>query len=152
MFKKSELKFVSALLMMGGSALAPALADSGPSLSKTVPDLMKFENMRIQAEANYDTAALDQELGNNLILVHGSGDSMSKAQYIASIGSQKHDVLSISVSDEKAIIIGNVGITNGIMTNHFKNRDRASSFLGVYVYNDGKWSMIRWQSTAVKTH
>lgn len=136
---------VASLSLAGFSVCAAAAAS-------TVADLLKAENMRAQAEANYDAAALDQDVGSDLVLVHGGGDSIGKAQYLASItqGAPAHFVTGISLTDESGAVFGDIGVTDGIMTNHLKNHlDHVSRYLGVYRYENGKWVLIRWQTTDI---
>ena len=118
----------------------------------SVAGLLKFENERAQAEANRDAVALKRELADDLIYVHGGGETRSKDQYLQEyVGSGPGGgigVLGIYLLGANGKIYGNIGVTDGIIVKEVKkNMNHVARYLGIYRFEQGRWSLIRWQTT-----
>lgn len=144
---KNVAKAAIVAVMIFSRAVAQASADQDPL---SVAGLLKFENERAQAEANYDAAAIERDVADDLMLVHGNGQFITKPQYVDSMKHDSHFVVSIELSDQKGAVYGNIGVTDGIMENDLKNNMKhVSRYLGVYRYENGHWLLFRWQTTDI---
>lgn len=123
-----------------------------PTDEPTVAGLLKFENQWTTAEGNYDVAFLSHALAPDVNFGHGGGTQLTYDEYMASTkkSAHSHFLTGVTLSNETGVVYGNIGITNGVMDNHFKNKThRPANYLGVYRYENGHWSLIRWQTTPI---
>ncbi|MHA8065435.1 nuclear transport factor 2 family protein [Aquirufa sp. ROCK2-A2] len=138
-------KIITSIIICLTSFIAMAQEKSAASLKEA--DLNRFKIMIAQ-----DGAGLDKVLHNDLVYVHSSGTKDNKASYINSIVSKKTIYHKIDVIEITQRIYGNVGINNGIV--HVVNlKDGVEqpanklTFTDVYVFENGRWQMVSWQST-----
>jgi hypothetical protein len=76
----------------------------------------------------------------------------TKDSYIESIFNGKSNYLSISSSEMLTRVYGNTGINTGIVNIINLNAEGKETplklrFTDVFVFEDGRWQMVSWQST-----
>ncbi|RVU25954.1 nuclear transport factor 2 family protein [Sandaracinomonas limnophila] len=99
-----------------------------------------------------DKAGLEKSLHKDLYYCHSSATIDNKESYIESIVSKKTIYHKIEVEESMQRVYGNTGINTGILNvTNLKdgveqpvNRIR---YTGVYIFEDGRWQMVSWQTT-----
>jgi len=138
-------KIITSIIICLTSYFAMAQEKTAASLKEA--DLTRFKIMIAQ-----DGAGLENILHKDLVYVHSSGTKDDKTSYIQSIVSKKTIYHKIDVIELTQRIYGNIGINNGIV--HVINlKDGVElpanklTFTDVYVFENGRWQMVSWQST-----
>ena len=121
---------------------------------KAKAEVEAVERQRFEAQVKKDYAVLEKILADDLVYVHSSGKSDTKASFIASIKEGKSVYNKIDVEEivirpynnQKAAII------NGVINVTQNPVDGKPTYLHlrytvVYVKNKGKgWQLVTWQS------
>jgi hypothetical protein len=89
-------------------ALVPALGQSSEEQIK------QLERDRQQAFISGDIARIEQETADDYVTINGSGAISDKPRMMASLGSARTKVLSVSLEDLKARVYGEVAVLTGI--------------------------------------
>ncbi len=99
-----------------------------------------------------DRAGLEAVLHKELVYFHSSGAADTKDSYIASIFSGKSSYVSIEAAEMQTRVYGKTGINTGIINLVNLNAEGKETplklrFTDVFVFEDGRWQMVSWQST-----
>jgi hypothetical protein len=116
-------------------------------------EIKRLEDRRFQAmiDSNFDT--LDKLLGDDVIYTHSSGQSDTRAEYIALCKKGIFKYLKIERPIENIQVYG----TTVVVTGHAKmdvliegNRKLLNSrYTNVWINGSKGWQMVVWQSTPV---
>lgn len=118
----------------------------------TVESLKSAELARFKVMVSKDRAGLESVMHKDLVYFHSSGVADTKDSYIESIFNGKSNYLSISSSEMLTRVYGNTGINTGIVNIINLNAEGKETplklrFTDVFVFEDGRWQMVSWQST-----
>ena len=118
----------------------------------TVESLKSAELARFKVMVSKDRAGLEAVMHKDLVYFHSSGVADTKDSYIESIFNGKSNYLSISSSEMLTRVYGNTGINTGIVNIINLNAEGKEPplklrFTDVFVFEDGRWQMVSWQST-----
>ncbi len=118
----------------------------------TVESLKSAELARFKVMVSKDRAGLEAVMHKDLVYFHSSGVADTKDSYIESIFNGKSNYLSISSSEMLTRVYGNTGINTGIVNIINLNAEGKETplklrFTDVFVFEDGRWQMVSWQST-----
>lgn len=118
----------------------------------TVESLKSAELARFKVMVSKDRAGLEAVMHKDLVYFHSSGVADTKDSYIESIFNGKSSYLSISSSEMLTRVYGNTGINTGIVNIINLNAEGKETplklrFTDVFVFEDGRWQMVSWQST-----
>jgi hypothetical protein len=116
-------------------------------------EIKKLEDHRFQAMIDSDFGTLDKLLGDELIYTHSSGQSDTRAEYIALCKKGVFKYLGIERPIENIQVYG----TTVVVTGHAKmdaliegNRKQLNSrYTNVWIKGPNGWQMVVWQSTAI---
>jgi hypothetical protein len=117
-----------------------------------VASLKQTELARFNVMVAKDRAGLESTLHKDLVYFHSNGVADSKDTYIASIFSGKSNYLSIDPVELQTRVYGKTGINTGIVNIINKSADGKETplklrFTDVFVFENGRWQMVSWQST-----
>ena len=118
----------------------------------TVESLKSAELARFKVMVAKDRAGLEAVMHKDLVYFHSSGVADTKDSYIESIFNGKSNYLSISSSEMLTRVYGKTGINTGIVNIINLNAEGKETplklrFTDVFVFEDGRWQMVSWQST-----
>ncbi len=118
----------------------------------TVESLKSAELARFKVMVSKDRAGLEAVMHKDLVYFHSSGVADTKDSYIESIFNGKSNYLSISSSEMLTRVYGTTGINTGIVNIINLNAEGKDTplklrFTDVFVFEDGRWQMVSWQST-----
>ncbi len=136
------------LLTLVFSCLAYLACAQKPS----VESLKSAELGRFKVMVAKDRAGLEAVLHKELVYFHSSGAADTKDSYIASIFSGKSSYVSIEAAEMQTRVYGKTGINTGIINLVNLNAEGKETplklrFTDVFVFEDGRWQMVSWQST-----
>lgn len=139
--KKSLLTFVCTCLTF------IALAQKADVTSLKQAELSRFKVMVAK-----DRAGLEAVMHRDLVYFHSSGVADNKDSYISSIFSGKSNYQSIDPVELVTRVYGKTGINTGIVNIVNLGADGKETplklrFTDVFVFEDGRWQMVSWQST-----
>jgi hypothetical protein len=91
-------------------------------------------------------------LHKDLVYFHSSGAFDTKDSYIASIFSGKSSYISIDPAEMLTRVYGKTGINTGVINLVNLSADGKETpvklrFTDVFVFENGRWQMVSWQST-----
>jgi ketosteroid isomerase-like protein len=117
-----------------------------------VASLKKAELSRFNVMVAKDRAGLEAVMHRDLVYFHSSGVADNKDSYIASIFSGKSNYQSIDPVELVTRVYGKTGINTGIVNIVNLSADGKETplklrFTDVFVFEDGRWQMVSWQST-----
>ncbi|MFD3393131.1 nuclear transport factor 2 family protein [Aquirufa sp. OSTEICH-129V] len=117
-----------------------------------VTSLKQAELSRFKVMVAKDRAGLEAVMHRDLVYFHSSGVADNKDSYIASIFSGKSNYQSIDPVELVTRVYGKTGINTGIVNIVNLGADGKETplklrFTDVFVYEDGRWQMVSWQST-----
>jgi hypothetical protein len=117
-----------------------------------VASLKAAELSRFKVMIAKDRAGLEAVLHKDLVYFHSSGAFDTKDSYIASIFSGKSNYQSIEAVELLTRVYGKTGINTGIVNIVNLNAEGKETplklrFTDVFVFEDGRWQMVSWQST-----
>ncbi len=116
------------------------------------PDHLKALDQRwAEAAMHADLAALDRILSDDLTYTHSSGETQSKAEFVADVRSGRLRYHSIEFENAKARLYGNTVV----ITSHVRIKVTAAghdlnvhaAFLHVWVKKNGQWQLVAHQAT-----
>jgi hypothetical protein len=143
------------ICMLSLAALQPAdAADAADEarLSRSGTELVKAEQQRFGAQIANDGAALKLALADELIYTHASGKVQTKAEYLHDLAAGSTHYLGIDVTGRVVHVWGNTGLTHGTITLTVgTDRKLVSRYTGVYVRRAGRWQLVAWQATDIRT-
>jgi hypothetical protein len=118
----------------------------------TVESLKSAELGRFKVMVAKDHAGLEASMHKDLVYFHSSGVADNKDSYIASIFSGKSNYQSIEAVELVTRVYGKTGINTGIANIVTINAEGKETplklrFTDVFVWEDGRWQMVSWQST-----
>jgi len=118
----------------------------------TVESLKSAELSRFKVMVSKDRAGLEAVMHKDLVYFHSSGVADTKDSYIESIFNGKSNYLSIAASEMQTRVYGKTGINTGIVNIINLNAEGKETplklrFTDVFVFEDGRWQMVSWQST-----
>jgi hypothetical protein len=116
-------------------------------------EIKKLEDRRFKAMIDNDFGTLDELLGDDLIYTHSSGQSDTRAEYLALCKKGVFKYLKIERPIESIQVYG----TTVVVTGHVKmdviiagNRKLLNSrYTDVWVEGTKGWQMVAWQSTSI---
>jgi hypothetical protein len=117
----------------------------------SVETLKDAELARFKVMIAKDRAALEAVLHKDLVYFHSGGNTDTKDSYIASIFSGKSSYVSIVPVEILSRVYGNTGINTGVLNLVNLSADGKETpvklrFTDVFVFEDGRWQMVSWQS------
>jgi Domain of unknown function (DUF4440) len=117
-----------------------------------VASLKQAELSRFNVMVAKDRAGLEAVMHRDLLYFHSSGVADNKDSYIASIFSGKSNYQSIDAVELVTRVYGKTGINTGIVNIVNLSADGKETllklrFTDVFVFEDGRWQMVSWQST-----
>ena len=117
-----------------------------------VTSLKQAELSRFKVMVAKDRAGLEAVLHTELVYFHSSGVADTKDSYIASIFSGKSNYQSIEAVELLTRVYGKIGINTGIVNIVNLSADGKETplklrFTDVFVFENGRWQMVSWQST-----
>lgn len=119
-----------------------------------VSELLAAQEQRHLA-LNADLAALSDLLADEFINVHSSGRAEGKDDYIAYVASGKTRFVDFSTSNLTVLPFGEAAVVAGEIKAHLKHGDEAAHrwfrYASAWVMRHGKWRLILWQHTTIKT-
>lgn len=106
---------------------------------------------RFTAMINQDIPTLSGILADELVYLHSTGASDSKESFLAGIESKKFQFKSAERISPTVRLFGDTAILHGKVklavevagTVHHVQ----SGFTTVWLYRDGRWQLVHWQST-----
>ena len=118
----------------------------------TVESLKSAELGRFKVMIAKDRAGLEAVLHKDLVYHHSGGNTDNKESYIASIFSGKSSYVSIETAEMLTRVYGKTGINTGVINLVNLSADGKETpvklrFTDVFVFEDGRWQMVSWQST-----
>ena len=116
-------------------------------------EIKKLEDRRFKAMIDNDFGTLNELLGDDLIYTHSSGQSDTRAEYIALCKKGVFKYLKIERPIESIQVYG----TTVVVTGHVRmdviiegNRKLLNSrYTNVWVEGTKGWQMVVWQSTSI---
>jgi ketosteroid isomerase-like protein len=117
-----------------------------------VASLKQAELSRFKVMVAKDRAGLEAVMHPELVYFHSSGVADNKESYIASIFSGKSNYQSIEAVELMTRVYGKTGINTGIVNIVNIGADGKETplklrFTDVFVFENGRWQMVSWQST-----
>jgi hypothetical protein len=117
-----------------------------------IASLKQAELNRFNVMVAKDRAALEAVLHKDLVYFHSGGNSDTKDSYIASIFSGKSSYVSIVPVEIQTRVYGKTGINTGVLNLVNLSADGKETpvklrFTDVFVFENGRWQMVSWQST-----
>ena len=117
-----------------------------------VASLKEAELGRFKVMIAKDRAGLEAVLHKDLVYFHSSGAFDTKDSYIASIFSGKSSYISIDPAEMLTRVYGKTGINTGVINLVNLSADGKETpvklrFTDVFVFENGRWQMVSWQST-----
>ncbi len=117
-----------------------------------IASLKQAELNRFKVMVAKDRAGLEAVLHTELVYFHSSGVADTKDSYIASIFSGKSNYQSIEAVELLTRVYGKTGINTGIVNIVNLSADGKETplklrFTDVFVFENGRWQMVSWQST-----
>lgn len=118
----------------------------------SIETLKAAEQGRFKVMVAKDRAGLEAVLHKDLVYFHSSGVADNKDSYIESIFSGKSNYQSIEAVELLTRVYGKTGINTGIvnivnLAADGKETPLKLRFTDVFVFEDGRWQMVSWQST-----
>jgi hypothetical protein len=134
------------------TATRSAVAAAEAKLSRSETELVKAEQQRFSAQIANDGAALKLALADELVYTHASGKVQTKTEYLHDIEAGSTHYLGINAAGRVVHVWGNTGLTHGTITLSVgADRKLVSRYTGVYIRRAGRWQLVAWQSTDIRT-
>ena len=139
------------VLLAGWLILSSAFA--GPSLpNDPLPaDLLSASKEYDEAQLTNDGAALERLLGDDLLLISGSGKVQSKAEFIRDSTAPGFKLEPFTILEPVHKVMGNTAILGGVVT--LKGTDEGKPFAQRLRFSDfwqkrnGRWQVVYVQVT-----
>ena len=130
------------------------LATRGTSMSDAKADVKNLEDRRFQAMIDGDFDALDKLLGDGLIYTHSTGQSDTRAEYIAQCKNGKFKYTKIERPVENIQVYGDTVVVTGHTKMDViadgKPKVLNSRYTDVWIRSPKGWQMVVWQSTPIR--
>lgn len=133
--------------------ILPAWVSAQSRYERITTEVETVERKRFAAQVNKDYIALEQILADDLVYVHSSGNTDTKASFIQSIKEGKSVYNAIDVKELKVRFYGNYAVINGVIVITQNPKPDGSptllslKYLAVYTKNRRKgWQIHSWQS------
>ena len=135
---------LATLVLMSG-CISVQVTDSRSSLQQTE----KIERLRFQAWIQKDVPELRQVIADDVVYCHSTGVCQNKEELIQFINGGAY--LAMDVVEMKPKAYGDAVVINGTLNVKTQTNGQTSSFkviyTDLYVMRDGRWQLVRWQST-----
>jgi Domain of unknown function (DUF4440) len=139
-----------AMLALSVTGLPSAQAAETARLSPEAQSLLDTETKRFQAQVQSDVAALKAAIADDAIYIHANGVEQNRDEYLSDVAAGKVRWRSFELNEQVARILGDVGLTHGMMViNVGVDRRILVRTSGVYLKRGGQWQLLSWQSTPV---
>jgi ketosteroid isomerase-like protein len=139
------IAFSAALLASG--CVSVQISDSESS----VQQIEKTERARFQAWIQKDIPALQKVIADDVVYCHSTGVCQNKAELIDFITGGASVYRAMDVIELQAKQYGATFVVNGKLDMKVESGGKLQQFQGiytdVYVMRDGRWQLVRWQST-----
>jgi hypothetical protein len=116
-------------------------------------EIKKLEDRRFQAMIDSDFGTLDKVLGDGLIYTHSSGQSDTRAEYIALCKKGVFKYLNIERPIENMQVYGETVVVTGHAKMDVliegKRKLLNSRYTNVWIKGAKGWQMVAWQSTPI---
>jgi ketosteroid isomerase-like protein len=122
-------------------------------MSDARAEIKKLEDHRFQAMINGDVDTLDKLLGDDLIYTHSTGQSDSRAEYLAQFKKGVFKYLKIERPIENIQVYGDTVVVTGQtkMDALVEGKPRVLNgrYTDVWIRSAKGWQMVAWQSTPI---
>jgi hypothetical protein len=139
---------LSAVVLVSG-CVTVKITDSESSLQ----ELEKIERARFQSWVQKDVPALQKVIADDVVYCHSTGVCQNKAELIDFIIGGANAYLAMDVIEIQPQAYGDAVVINGKLDVKVQSNGKPLSFKAVYtdfyVMRDGRWQLVRWQSTVV---
>jgi hypothetical protein len=116
-------------------------------------EIKKLEDCRYEALIGSDFDTLDKLLGDDLIYTHSSGQSDSRAEYIALCKKGVFQYLKIERPIENIQVYGATVVVTGRVSMDViiegNRKSLNSRYTNVWIKGPTGWRMVVWQSTPI---
>jgi ketosteroid isomerase-like protein len=116
-------------------------------------EINKLEDRRVQAMIDSDFGTLDKLLGDELVYTHSTGQSDTRAEYIALCKKGVFKYLKIERPIENIQVYGNTVVVTGHTKMEVliegKPKLLNSRYTNVWIKGAKGWQMVVWQSTSI---
>jgi len=131
-----------------GLALSFAVANA-----ETPEQIQALDREWAQACVQADIAKLEQILSDDLTYTHSSGQTQTKAEFIATVREGKTRYRSIEFQQSSVRIYGNSAVTNNEvrvnLTIDGKDVSVHPRFLHIWVKHNDRWQLVAHQGTKI---
>jgi ketosteroid isomerase-like protein len=122
-------------------------------MSDATADIKKLEDRRFQAMIDGDFDTLDKLLGDDLIYTHSTGQSDTRAEYIAQCKNGRFKYSKIERPIENIQVYGDTVVVTGHTKMDViadgKPKVLNSRYTDVWIRSPKGWQMVVWQSTPI---
>ena len=116
-------------------------------------EINKLEDRRVQAMIDNDFGTLDKLLGDDLVYTHSTGQSDTRAEYIALCKKGVFKYLKIERPIENIQVYGDTVVVTGHTKMDVliegKPKLLNSRYTNVWIKGAKGWQMVVWQSTSL---
>ncbi len=124
-----------------------------PSRMTSEQAVLKADDDRFDAMLKGDVDALERMLAPELMFVHASARIDDKHSLLYNIKSGQLKYFTITPTERRVHVMGNVAVITGITTVHVIDHgldvDASLRYINVHVLRDGRWQMVNWQATRI---
>ena len=114
-------------------------------------EVLQVQASRFQAMTDVNLEELNALLADELTYTHTTGQSETKAEFLAALQSQRIRYESIRPKNVQVRIYSDTAFVTGISAMRVRAGERRASFsirfIEVYHKKDGNWQLVAWQST-----
>lgn len=113
--------------------------------------VLETEKQRFAAQVSRDFSVVDKILSDDLVYIHSSGNTDTKASYMKMLSDNKaYDDIVVEKSKVR-VYHKNTGIINGECTYYRTGADGKPNnlqlrYTAVYVLKKKQWQLVSWQS------
>ena len=123
------------------------------ALAETPEQIQALDRKWAQACVQADVGKLGEILPDDLTYTHSSGETQTKAEFIATVHEGKTRYRSIEFQKSSARLYGNTAVTNNEVRVNLTVDGRDVSvharFLHIWVKQDGRWQLAAHQGTKI---
>ncbi|MFN2399209.1 MAG: nuclear transport factor 2 family protein [Gemmatimonadaceae bacterium] len=143
---------IAALLLL--AAYSRAALPQGIGSAGLVREVLRAEDARFAAMIRVDTAALAGMLADDLLYVHSSGRSETKAQFLTAVGSRSIRYMVFVPAERRVTLLSNSTALSTARANArviFKGQQLSFEvrYIAVYSRASGRWRLRGWQTTRI---
>jgi len=144
------------MIALAALAFAPALMRGCVSVqisdsASSMQEIEKVERARFQAWLQKDVPALKQVIADDVVYCHSTGVCQNKAELIDFITGGASVYRAMDVIEIKPKQFGETVVLNGKLDMKVEQGGKVQQFqviyTDMYVMRDGRWQLVRWQST-----